>query len=189
MRNKNNHNVRGSFKLTQPAFACSKLAIKNTRTRCEICSKFSRVFIVNFEHISNLALVFLLLTLKMKLPTGKWYNFQFFEYHLFQYRFTCHCLGYVLIFQGGIYVLKIFHKRNFSKNANELVKKHPATLYLITYIINRKNQYNRFNNRFSENFDHFYSNIKNIWKLSSLLFKYKQYIQKIKISNINVRSM
>ena len=47
----------------------------NTRTRCEICSKLrintperrhwrrSGVFIVNFEHISHLALVFLLLTL------------------------------------------------------------------------------------------------------------------------------
>ena len=49
----------------------------NTRTRSEICSKLttktperrhwrhSHVFIVNFEHISHLNLVFLLLTLKM----------------------------------------------------------------------------------------------------------------------------
>ena len=46
---------------------------RNTRTRCEICSKStiktpedsrdSSVFIVNFDHILNLALVFLLLTL------------------------------------------------------------------------------------------------------------------------------
>ena len=47
---------------------------RNTRTRCEICSKLtiktperrqwrrSGVFIVNFEHISHLAVVFLLLT-------------------------------------------------------------------------------------------------------------------------------
>ena len=47
----------------------------STRTRCEICSKLtiktperrkwrrSGVFIVNFEHISHLVLVFLLLTL------------------------------------------------------------------------------------------------------------------------------
>ena len=47
--------------------------LRNTRTRCEICSKLtvktperrhwrhSGVFIVNFEHISHLALVFLLL--------------------------------------------------------------------------------------------------------------------------------
>ena len=53
-----------------------KVNNKNTRTRCEICSKLtiktperrqwrrSGVFIVNFEHISHLALVFLLLTLK-----------------------------------------------------------------------------------------------------------------------------
>ena len=50
---------------------------RNTRTRCEICSKLiiktpegchwgrSDVFIVNFEHISHLVLVFLLLTLNM----------------------------------------------------------------------------------------------------------------------------
>ena len=49
---------------------------RNTRKRCEICSKFtiktpelchwlrSGVFIVNFEHISHLFLLFLLLTLK-----------------------------------------------------------------------------------------------------------------------------
>ena len=52
----------------------------NTRTRCEICSKLtiktperrqwrlSGVFIVNFELISHLVLVFLLLTLNMELP-------------------------------------------------------------------------------------------------------------------------
>ena len=52
---------------------------KNTRTRCEICSKLtiktperrqwccSGVFIVNFEHISHVVLVFLLLTLNMNL--------------------------------------------------------------------------------------------------------------------------
>ena len=52
-----------------------KVNNKNTRTRCEICSKLtiktperrhwrrSGIFIVNFEHISHLALVVLLLTL------------------------------------------------------------------------------------------------------------------------------
>ena len=50
---------------------------RNSRTRCEICSKLtikiperyhwrrSGIFIVNFEHISHLVLVFLLLTLNM----------------------------------------------------------------------------------------------------------------------------
>ena len=53
-----------------------KVNTRNTRTRCEICSKLtiktperrwhrSGVFIVNFEHISHLVLVFLLLTLNM----------------------------------------------------------------------------------------------------------------------------
>ena len=52
-----------------------KVNNRNTRTRCEICSKLpiktpewhhchrSGVFIVNFEHISHLLLLFLLLTL------------------------------------------------------------------------------------------------------------------------------
>ena len=52
-----------------------KVNNRNTRTRCEICSKLtiktperphwrrSGVFVVNFEHISHLALLFLLLTL------------------------------------------------------------------------------------------------------------------------------
>ena len=52
-----------------------KVDNENTRTRCEICSKLTiktlerrqwrrcGVFIFNFEHISNLLLVFLLLTL------------------------------------------------------------------------------------------------------------------------------
>ena len=53
-----------------------KIKNRNTRTRCEICSKLTiktpeqhnlrrptGVFIANFEHISHLVLVFLLLTL------------------------------------------------------------------------------------------------------------------------------
>ena len=54
-----------------------KVSNRNTRTRCEICSKLtiktlewsqwcrSVVFIVNFEHISQLVLVFLSLTSHM----------------------------------------------------------------------------------------------------------------------------
>ena len=42
-----------------------KVNNRNTRARCEI------VFIVNFEHISHLVLVFPLLTLRKQMPTGK----------------------------------------------------------------------------------------------------------------------
>ena len=54
-----------------------KVNLRNTRKSCKICSKLtikkpeqqqwcrSGVFIVNFEHISRIALVFLLLTLSM----------------------------------------------------------------------------------------------------------------------------
>ena len=68
----------------QPAFTCSKVTIhRNTRPKSEICSKLtiktlkrchwsrSGVFIVNFEYISHILVVFLLLSLKMLLPAGK----------------------------------------------------------------------------------------------------------------------
>ena len=55
-----------------PAGICLlKLNNRNTRKSCEICSKLTiktperRQFIVNFEHISHLVLVFLLLTLNI----------------------------------------------------------------------------------------------------------------------------
>ena len=56
---------------------------RNTRARCEICSKLtiktperrkwrrSGVFIVNFEHILQLVLVFLLLNLNMQITAGQ----------------------------------------------------------------------------------------------------------------------
>ena len=49
-----------------------KVNNRNTRTRCEICSKSNNkgIFIVNFEHISHLVLVFLLLTLSRLMPAG-----------------------------------------------------------------------------------------------------------------------
>ena len=57
---------------TQLISACSKSAIETLKNGCEICSKLTIEtpkrrhfggFIVNFEHISHLSLVFLLLTL------------------------------------------------------------------------------------------------------------------------------
>ena len=59
-----------------------KVNCRNTRARCEICSKLkiktsewchwqcSVVFIVNFEHISHLVLVFQFLTLSIKMSVG-----------------------------------------------------------------------------------------------------------------------
>ena len=61
---------------------------RNTRTKGKICSKLtiktperrhwrrSGVFIVNFEHISYLVLVFLLSTLSREMPTGIDTNFR-----------------------------------------------------------------------------------------------------------------
>ena len=57
-----------------------KVNNRNSRTRCEICSKLtiktyqwwpSGVFIVNLEHISHLVLMFLFLTLGRQMPPGK----------------------------------------------------------------------------------------------------------------------
>ena len=66
--------VTSCRRATQAGIYLLKNNNRNTRTRCEICSKFtiktpgrrqwrrSAVFIANFEHISHLALVFLSLT-------------------------------------------------------------------------------------------------------------------------------
>ena len=67
--------------ITLPAITCSKLTIE-TLEQGEICSKLtikipeqrrrrSGIFIVNFEYILHLVLVFLLLTLSREMPT--WY--------------------------------------------------------------------------------------------------------------------
>ena len=62
--------------------------VNNKNTRCEICStltiktpewrqwRHSGVFIVNFEHVSHLVLVFLLLTLSRQMPAGSFWCFQ-----------------------------------------------------------------------------------------------------------------
>ena len=48
-----------------------KVNNRNIRTRCEICSKLTiKTIIVNFENISHLVLVFLLLTLSLWLAAG-----------------------------------------------------------------------------------------------------------------------
>ena len=66
-----------TFTVVAPGIYLLKVNNRNTRTRCEICLKLtikiserrqwrrSGIFIVNFEHISHLVLVFLLLALNM----------------------------------------------------------------------------------------------------------------------------
>ena len=70
------------FNLVPVGIYLLKVNNRNTRTKCEISPKLTiktpercqwrrfGVFIVNFIHISHLALVFLLLPLKRQLPTG-----------------------------------------------------------------------------------------------------------------------
>ena len=53
---------------SKPANYMLKVNSRNTRTRCKICS--NDVFIINFEHISLLVLVFLLLTGSRYMPAG-----------------------------------------------------------------------------------------------------------------------
>ena len=68
-------------RLVQAVNYMFKVNNRNTRIRCEVCSKLtikapndawrrSCIFIVNFEHISHLVLVFLLRTLNIKMPAG-----------------------------------------------------------------------------------------------------------------------
>ena len=66
---------------SQPAFICSKLTIETLEegvkyvkvidkdTRTTTMASFWYLY-VNFEHISHIVLVFLLLTLNMQLPAG-----------------------------------------------------------------------------------------------------------------------
>ena len=73
----NNGGFYATYILGAAGIYLPKVNNRNTRTRCEICSKLtikiserrqwrrSGVFIVNFEYISHLALVFLLLTLNI----------------------------------------------------------------------------------------------------------------------------
>ena len=71
-------NVESFFRYSNTILAkIYMLKVRNIRTRRQICSKLTMktperhlastpsVFIVNFEHISHLAIVFLLFTLKM----------------------------------------------------------------------------------------------------------------------------
>ena len=49
---------------------CSKLTVKIPERRQDAIGCYSDVFIVNFEHISHLAVEFLLFTLRGKCPLG-----------------------------------------------------------------------------------------------------------------------
>ena len=60
-----------------------KVNNRNSRTRCEMCSKLTmkttELRIVNFEHISHLVVVFLFLTLNMQLRAGRFIEIMKFQ--------------------------------------------------------------------------------------------------------------
>ena len=71
-------------KITQSTITCSKLTIEALEQGVKYVSKLKiktqerrqrRVFIVKFEHISNLVLLFLLLILSRQIPAGKGFKF------------------------------------------------------------------------------------------------------------------
>ena len=73
--------MNNQLPLSQPAITCLKLTIETLEQgviRSKLTIKIpkrrqwcrSGIFIVNFEHISHLALVFLLLTLSRLMPSG-----------------------------------------------------------------------------------------------------------------------
>ena len=82
LENSENQKFSVIFKVYPSRQLDVKISYRKIRTRCEICLKLtimtterrhwcrSGVFIVNFEHISHLVLVFLLLTLNIQIPDG-----------------------------------------------------------------------------------------------------------------------
>ena len=90
-----------------------KVNNRNTRTRCDICSKLTiktpewrqNVFIVNFEHTSHLVLVFLLLTFE-QVNAGwvPYFNENVLKLELLQYEWTPQ-----QIFFCGYHILQLFY--------------------------------------------------------------------------------
>ena len=97
---------------------CLKLTIKTSK-QCQW--PHSGVFIVNFEHISHLILVFLLLTLNMELLTGiilpgylaSNFHFILLKLHSSQlsgvYVKIVSCLLYILKYFTSMLILKLHH--------------------------------------------------------------------------------
>ena len=82
-----------------------KVSKRNTRARCEICSKLTIkiperrhcIIIVNFEHILHLVLVFILLTLSRKMPVGVLvYSVVTNANFIFEFQFFCRNMQFVL---------------------------------------------------------------------------------------------
>ena len=105
-----------------------KVNNRNARTRCEICSKLtirtperyhcrSGVFIVNFEQISHLVLVFLLLTLNMQLLPI--YTVRYDAYSNFHHK----CRAFLNIAQKILERLEFrFFFQRFALNSKQLGK-------------------------------------------------------------------
>ena len=103
-----------------------KVNSENTRKRCEIFSKLtiktlerrhwrrSGVFIVNFEHISLLFLLLLLLTLSKLMLAGLW-----------QFSFLCSWICVSLVMITICFIFKIEPQRS-----NVLVKMESVLIYL-----------------------------------------------------------
>ena len=104
-----------------------KVNNRNTGTRCEICSKLTikilerrqrrrpGIFIVNFEHISHLVLVFLLLTfagwVRVKVTSCRYENIYFkFNVNVMKFGEQYQSLSYVWITNYVFCSQKIFEE-------------------------------------------------------------------------------
>ena len=108
----------------QPAFTCSMLAIEILEQGVKVCSKLTikkperrqwrraGLFNVNFEKISHLALVFLLLTLNKQLPAG--HGFTFVNVAKCHNSFKTYNLFIDQSFSANIYLFKL-NNRNTRK--------------------------------------------------------------------------
>ena len=82
------------------------LKVNNNGTRMVGCSG---VFFVNFEHISRPVLVFLLLTLSMELPAGKFYQVQPFDTNLVPISWTISFDFGIIFFVLGKWRIQFWH--------------------------------------------------------------------------------
>ena len=120
----------GGIYYTQAGNYISKDNKRNTRVRCKIYSKLTKktperrqwcrsgVFIVNFEHLSYLFLLFLLLTLSSLMPAGKKAKVTYSHYHShFKSRSDYKCLE-------DIYCINVtVFEKSFTLSGNKLNSK------------------------------------------------------------------
>ena len=128
-----------------------KVNERNTRARCEICSKLTikipeRCQWLNFEHVSHLVLVFFLVTLSRQVPAGIFhYWLAQWGLELISYVLFLSCFLLLLIYASK--TLKIFKLKRFflmrKTSSMDIVINHLlAYLHtLVVKVVHQKHMY------------------------------------------------